>query len=66
MEAAFCCVNLKEEFVPISANITELDPECDGVPVIERPLSHQPRVVMSNSSGFGGTNVSIVLRKFEG
>ncbi|MFZ5806995.1 MAG: beta-ketoacyl-[acyl-carrier-protein] synthase family protein [Verrucomicrobiota bacterium] len=66
MEAAFCCMNIKEAFVPVSANITELDPECDGVPIIERPISHQPRVVMSNSSGFGGTNVSIVFRKFEG
>ena len=34
MEAGFCCLTLKEGFVPVSAHITELDPVCEGVPVI--------------------------------
>ncbi len=66
MEAAFCCVNLKEGFVPVSAHITELDPMCDGVPVITKPVDLAPTMVMNNSSGFGGTNVATVLRKWEG
>ena len=65
MEAAFCCVNLKEGFVPVSAHITELDPMCDGVPVITKPVDLAPKLVMNNSSGFGGTNVATVLRKWE-
>ena len=65
MEAAFCCVNLREGFVPVSAHITELDPMCEGVPVITKPVDLAPRLVMNNSSGFGGTNVAAVLRKWE-
>ena len=64
MEAGFCCLNLKEGFVPVSAHITELDPMCEGVPVITKPVKLAPEIVMSNSSGFGGTNVSVVFRKW--
>lgn len=65
MEAAFCCLNLKEKFVPVSANITELDPEADGIPIMTKPVNTNPQTLMSNSSGFGGTNVSIILKAFE-
>ena len=65
MEAAFCCVSLREGFVPVSAHITELDPMCEGVPVITKPVDLAPKIVMNNSSGFGGTNVATVLRKWE-
>ncbi len=62
MEAGFCCVALDEGFTPVSAHITELDPMCDGVPIVTAPTDAVPRLVMTNSSGFGGTNVSIVMR----
>ena len=65
MEAGFCCLTLKDGFVPVSAHITELDPMCEGVPVITTPVDLAPTLVMNNSSGFGGTNVSVVLRKWE-
>lgn len=65
MEAAFCCLALKERFTPVSANITELDPECEGVPVVTEPTDFAPRIAMSNSSGFGGTNVALLLKQFE-
>ena len=65
MEAGFCCLTLREGFVPVSAHITELDPVCAGVPVITEPVACAPKVVMNNSSGFGGTNVSVVLRKWD-
>lgn len=65
MEAGFCCLTLRHGFVPISAHITELDPMCEGVPIITEPVELAPKIVMNNSSGFGGTNVSVVLRKWE-
>ena len=65
MEAGFCCLTLRHGFVPMSAHITELDPMCEGVPVITEPVEFAPRIVMNNSSGFGGTNVSVVLRKWD-
>jgi 3-oxoacyl-[acyl-carrier-protein] synthase I len=65
MEAAFCCLALKEGFTPVSANITDLDPECEGVPVVTAPVDAAPKIAMSNSSGFGGTNVALVLKKWD-
>jgi 3-oxoacyl-[acyl-carrier-protein] synthase I len=65
MEAGFCCLALKEGFVPVSANITEVDPEFAGVSVVTEQIDYAPRVAMTNSSGFGGTNVSLVLRRWE-
>jgi 3-oxoacyl-[acyl-carrier-protein] synthase-1 len=66
LETAVCCLALKERFTPVSANITELDPECEGVSIVTAPVERAPRIAMSNSSGFGGTNVSIVLQRWEG
>jgi len=63
METAFCSIAIKEGFVPGSAHITRLDPACEGLNIIRATLSQQPRVVLNNSSGFGGANVCIVLRQ---
>jgi len=65
METAFCCLALKEGFMPVSANITELDPECEGVPVITKAIDAVPKIVINNGSAFGGTNVAVVLKKWE-
>ncbi len=64
MEAAFTALALQEGFMPVSAKITQLDPACQGVPVLTKPVDAPPRVALSNSSGFGGANVSLVLRKW--
>ena len=65
MEAAFCCLALKEKFTPLSVNITELDPECEGVPIVDKPVDFAPKIAMSNSSGFGGTNVVLVMKRWD-
>ena len=65
MEAAFCVLALQEQFTPVSVNISQLDPECAIVPIVTKPIPDAPRVALNNSSGFGGTNVSIALRKWE-
>ncbi|HEV3409263.1 MAG TPA: beta-ketoacyl-[acyl-carrier-protein] synthase family protein, partial [Chthoniobacterales bacterium] len=66
MEAGFCCLALRERFTPVSANITEIDPEFEGVRIVSEPIEHAPRIALTNSSGFGGTNVSAVLRRWDG
>jgi 3-oxoacyl-[acyl-carrier-protein] synthase-1 len=63
METAFCALAIRDGFMPGSAHITQLDPICDGLNIIRSTLSAQPKVVLNNSSGFGGANVSVVLRK---
>ena len=65
MEAAFCCLAFEERFTPVSANITELDPEFESVAVVSKPIDHAPRIAMTNSAGFGGTNVAAILRRWE-
>ncbi|OAI43092.1 hypothetical protein AYO41_02895 [Verrucomicrobia bacterium SCGC AG-212-E04] len=64
MESAFCCVALAEGFTPISAKISELDPMCDGVPIVKDLVDKAPNIALNNSSGFGGVNVAIVLQRW--
>jgi 3-oxoacyl-[acyl-carrier-protein] synthase-1 len=63
LEAAICCLAIQEQFTPLSMNITELDPECHGLRIVASPIDHAPRTVMSNSSAFGGANVSLILQR---
>ncbi|MDQ8186673.1 beta-ketoacyl-[acyl-carrier-protein] synthase family protein [Pelagicoccus sp. SDUM812002] len=63
LEASIVSLSLKERFTPGSAHIRELDPEFEGVNVIRETLDEGPRIALSNSSGFGGANVSLVLKK---
>ena len=65
MEAAFCVLALQEKFIPVSAHITQLDPQCAIVPIVTKPTPDAPRVALSNSSGFGGTNVCLAFRRWE-
>ncbi|MEX1117816.1 MAG: beta-ketoacyl-[acyl-carrier-protein] synthase family protein [Terrimicrobiaceae bacterium] len=63
LESAISCLAIENAFTPISANITHLDPACEGIPVITKPVNHAPVTVMSNSSGFGGSNVAVIFGK---
>jgi 3-oxoacyl-[acyl-carrier-protein] synthase I len=64
LEAAICSLAIKEKFTPVSINITELDPVCDGLRIVTKPVDFAPRTVVSNSLAFGGANVALVLREF--
>jgi len=46
-------------------NIRELDPVCEGLRIVTKPVDFAPRTVLSNSLAFGGANVALALRKFE-
>ena len=63
MEAAFCSLALKEGFLPGSANVTEPDPELQHLDLLRSSPDLQVDRILSNSSGFGGANVSLVLEK---
>lgn len=61
MEAAFCALAIRDNFTPGSAHIDKLDPEAEGVSILRETVAEGPRVALSNSSGFGGANVAVVL-----
>lgn len=65
MEAGFCCLAIKERFTPVSAGIIRIDPAFEGVPIVTQGVDAAPRVVINNSSGFGGANVAIFLRELD-
>jgi 3-oxoacyl-[acyl-carrier-protein] synthase-1 len=61
MEVGFTALGMRQGFTPGSAHITELDPEAQGLNILQTTLPEAPAVALSNSSGFGGANVSIAL-----
>ena len=63
-ESIFSLIMLKEGFLVGSANVVNLDEEIKGAPIILKNEEIQPTRVMSNSFGFGGTNVSLIFQKF--
>jgi 3-oxoacyl-[acyl-carrier-protein] synthase-1 len=65
LEAGICCLAIREKFTPVTINVRDLDPACEGLNIVTRPVEHAPQTVMTNSSAFGGSNVSLILRKFE-
>ena len=63
-EAIYSLLMMQGDFVAASANIENLDPEADGMPiVVERKDGAGLQRVMSNSFGFGGTNASLVFQR---
>ena len=65
-EAIYCMLMMQNDFTAISANIETLDEKAEGMPVLVKGKDSGPTTVLSNSFGFGGTNASLVLRKWEG
>lgn len=62
MEAAFCALAIRDGFIPGNAHLRNPDPVCAGLDLPRTTLNEQPRIVLSTSSGFGGSNVALVLR----
>jgi 3-oxoacyl-[acyl-carrier-protein] synthase-1 len=63
MEAAFCALAIDEGFIPGAAHLEEADEACAGLDLPRTSLDEAPRLVLNNSSGFGGSNVCHLLRR---
>ena len=66
VEALFCTLAIHDGVVPPTINYETPDPECDLDYVPNEAREVDVGVAVSNSSGFGGHNASIVLRRFDG
>ena len=65
-EAIHCLLMLEHGFMAGSANITELDPKAEGLPVLLKTQEKPDlNTVMSNNFGFGGTNAGVVFQRFD-
>lgn len=64
-EAIYCLLMMRDGFTAGSANINELDPEAEDLPILQKSNQTRPNLVLSNSFGFGGTNASLALKRWE-
>ncbi len=66
VEAIFSVLSIRDQMCPPTINYENPDPECDLDYVPNTARNKAINVVMSNAFGFGGTNSTLVLRRFTG
>jgi 3-oxoacyl-[acyl-carrier-protein] synthase II len=67
LEALICALSIADGVIAPTINLDRPAPEASGLDLVphesrKRPVSY----VLSNSFGFGGTNASLILKRFEG
>ncbi|MFN3162501.1 MAG: beta-ketoacyl-ACP synthase I [Pseudohongiellaceae bacterium] len=64
-EAIYSLLMMEHDFIAASANIDNLDPQAEGLPIVRERIDNiELNRVMSNSFGFGGTNACLVFDRF--
>lgn len=66
-EAIYSLLMMEGRFIAATANVENLDPGAEGVPVVRQRIDDaRIDIAMSNSFGFGGTNASLVFQRYDG
>lgn len=68
IEACFSLLAIRDGQIPPTINLNTLDPECAKTELNFTPnqsVKKEVRLALSNSFGFGGTNVSLLFKKWE-
>jgi 3-oxoacyl-[acyl-carrier-protein] synthase-1 len=67
LEAIFCLLMLEDDFITPSINVRTLDDRLDPAEIATARVDNADLdSVMTNSFGFGGTNGSMILSKYQG
>jgi 3-oxoacyl-[acyl-carrier-protein] synthase I len=64
-EAVYSLLMLQNGFMAKSANIQEIDPAFEDMPILRERQDKELGCVLSNSFGFGGTNATLAFKKLE-
>jgi 3-oxoacyl-(acyl-carrier-protein) synthase len=64
LEAGICSLSISKGFIPGNAHLRVPDGACAEINLPIETVSTAPKVVLNNSSGFGGSNVCQVLCRF--
>ncbi len=65
MEAVYSCMALHTGIIPGTANYTTPDPACDLNYMGDGAKKLDPNYALSSNFGFGGTNASLLFKKYE-
>ncbi|HHJ39195.1 MAG: beta-ketoacyl-[acyl-carrier-protein] synthase II [Methylothermaceae bacteria B42] len=66
IEAIFSILAIRDQVAPPTINLDEPDPECDLDYIPHQARELKIDITISNSFGFGGTNSSLIFKKFTG
>lgn len=64
-ELIYCLLMLQDGFIAPSINIENIDPATEGFDIVTEKRDAKLETLMSNSFGFGGTNATLIIKKFD-
>ncbi len=64
-EAIYSLLMMENGFIAPSINVEEVDEQAKGMPIVTKCEERALTTLMSNSFGFGGTNATLIFKKFE-
>lgn len=65
-EAIYSLLMMENDFIAPSINISEMDEFAKSFDIVTQTRPAKLNTIMSNSFGFGGTNATLVLRRYQG
>jgi len=64
-EAIYSILMMENNFVAPSINVDNLDEKAQGLDIVTEKRDVELDLIMSNSFGFGGTNATLVMKKYK-